>query len=133
MQDAGQMTPQVSPLQLLFIELRVGLARSAIQSSMLLNGGAAVALLLLLGNVLASPAQRSLLVDVSHLKWAFALFGVGLFLASITFVNAYIAQGALASGQSGAFGNAIRRLGLGLIVASLLLFLAGMGLVLTAI
>jgi hypothetical protein len=133
MQDAGQMTPQVSPLQLLFIELRVGLARSAIQSSMLLNGGAAVALLLLLGNVLASPAQCSLLVDVSHLKWAFALFGAGLFLASIIFVNAYIAQGALASGQSSAFGNTVRRLGLSLIMASLLLFLAGVGLVLTAI
>jgi len=133
MQDAGQMTPEVSPLQLLFIELRVGLARSAIQSSLLLNGGAAVALLLLLGNILASPAQRGLLVDVSQLKWAFALFGAGLFLASITFVNAYIAQGALASGQSSAFGNTVRRLGLGLIVASLLVFLAGVGLVLTAI
>jgi hypothetical protein len=133
MQDAGQMTPPVSTLQLLSIELRVGLARSAIQSSLLLNGGAAVALLLLLGNVLASPAQRSLLVDVSHLKWAFALFGAGLFLASITFVNAYIAHGALASGQSSAFGNTVRRLGLGLIMASLLLFLAGVGLVLTAI
>jgi hypothetical protein len=83
------------------------------------------------GNVLAS--QRSLLVDVSHLKWAFALFGAGLFLASITFVNAYIAHGALASGQSSAFGNTVRRLGLGLIMASLLLFLAGVGLVLTAI
>jgi hypothetical protein len=93
------MTRQVSPLQLLFIELRVGLARSAIQSSLPLNGGAAVALLLLLGNILSSPAQRGLLVDVLQLKWAFALFGSGLFLASITFVNAYIAQGGLASGN----------------------------------
>jgi hypothetical protein len=133
MQDAGQIGPQVNSLQLLFIELRVGLARSAIQSSLLLNGGAAVALLLLLGNILSSPAQRSLLVDVAQLKWAFALFGAGLFLGGITFVNAYIAQGALALGQSSAFGNTVRRLGLALIVASLLLFLAGLGLVLAAI
>jgi len=129
MQDAAP----TNALQLLLIELRVGLARSAIQAGLLLNGGAAVALLLLLGNILSSPAQRSLLVDVSLLKWAFAVFGVGLFLGGITFVNAYVAQGALASGQSGAFGNAMRRLGLGLIVTSLLLFLVGIGLVLVAI
>jgi len=133
MQDGGQISREVNPSQLLFIELRVGLARSAIQSSLLLNGGAAVALLLLLGNILSSPAQRSLLVDVAQLKWAFALFGTGLFLGGITFVNAYIAQGALASGQSSAFGNTVRRLGLALIVASLLLFLAGLGLVLAAL
>ena len=61
------------------------------------------------------------------------LFGLGMFLAGITFVNAYIAQGAIASGRSGAFGTAMRRLGLGLIVASFLLFLAGVGLAVSAI
>jgi hypothetical protein len=124
---------QASALQLLFIELRVGLARSAIQAGLLINGGAAVALLLLLANVLSSSGGRSLRVDVALLKWAIAVFGLGLFMASITFVNAYVAQGALASGQSSAFGNALRRLGLSLIVASLLIFLVGLGLVVAAI
>ena len=56
-----------------------------------------------------------------------------MFLAGMTFVNAYIAQGAIASGRSSAFGNVMRRLGLSLIVASLLLFLAAVGLVVSAI
>lgn len=129
MQDSAQ----ASALQLLFIELRVGLARSAIQAGLLINGGAAVALLLFLANVESSSGGRGLRVDVPLLKWAIAVFGTGVFLASITFVNAYVAQGALASGQSSASGNAIRRLGLTLIVASLLVFLVGLGLVEAAI
>jgi hypothetical protein len=120
-----------SPLQLLFIELRVGLARSAIQAGLLLNGGGAVALLLFLATILTASGQHA--VEMLPLKWALALFGLGMFVAGMTFVNAYIAQGAIASGSSRAFGNVMRRLGLGLIVASLLLFLAGVGLAVSAI
>jgi hypothetical protein len=130
--DAMQETAETSPLQLLFIELRVGLARSAIQAALLLNGGASVALLLLLASLLP-PAPGGFPVNVVLLKWAFAIFGLGLFLAGMTFVNAYVAQGAIASGRSSAFGNTMRRLGLTLIVASLLLFLAGIALVVLAI
>jgi hypothetical protein len=36
----------------------------------------------------------------------------------MTFVNAYVAQGAIASGRSSAFGNTMRRWGLSLIVAA---------------
>jgi hypothetical protein len=124
---------QARALQLLFIELRVGLARSAIQASLLINGGAAVAVILFLAQVLSSPASVGLGVSLALLKAALASFGVGLVLAGITFVNAYVAQGALASGKSSAFGDAIRRLGLVLIVASLLSFLLGLGLVVAAI
>jgi hypothetical protein len=130
--DAIQESAETSPLQLLFIELRVGLARSAIQTALLLNGGASVALLLFLASLLPR-APGGLPVNVVLLKWAFAIFGLGLFLAGMTFVNAYIAQGAIASGRSSAFGNTMRRLGLNLIVASLLLFLAGIALVVLAI
>jgi hypothetical protein len=56
-----------------------------------------------------------------------------LFIASMTFVNAYVAQGAIASGRSSAFGNTMRRLGLSLVVASLLLFLAEIALEVLAI
>jgi hypothetical protein len=129
MQDAAQ----AKALQLLFIELRVGLARSAIQASLIVNGGAAVAVLLFLAQVLSSPAPPSLGVNLALLKGSLAVFGAGLVLAGITFVNAYVAQGALASGQSSAFGDAIRRFGLVLIVASLLSFLLGLILVVAAI
>ena len=128
LQESGQPTQQ-----LLFIELRVGLARSAIQAALLLNGGAAVALLLFLAHVVGSPVDGPLPANVVLIKWAFAVFGLGLFVASMTFVNAYVAQGAIASGQSNAFGNMMRRLGLSLIVVSLLLFLAGIALVVAAI
>ena len=97
------------------------------------GGGAAVALLLFLAHVVGSPAEGPLPANVVLIKWAFAVFGMGLFVASMTFVNAYVAQGAIASGQSNAFGNTMRRLGLSLIVVSLLLFLAGIALVVVAI
>ena len=127
-----QETAETSPVQLLFIELRVGLARSAIQAALLLNGGANVALLLFLAR-LWPPVPGGLPVNLVLLKWAFAIFGLGLFLAGMTFVNAYVAQGAIASGRSSAFGNTMRRLGFNLIVASLLLFLTGIALVVLAI
>ena len=128
-----QEAAPTSPLQFLFIELRVGLARSAIQAGLLLNGGGAVALLLFLATILTAPGERSHTVELVPIKWALALFGLGMFLAGMTFVNAYIAQGAIASGGSSAFGTVMRRLGLGLIVASFLLFLAGVGLAASAI
>jgi hypothetical protein len=49
-----QEVAETSPLQLLFIELRVGLARPAIQAALLLNGGAGVALLLFFARNLAA-------------------------------------------------------------------------------
>jgi hypothetical protein len=128
-----QETAETSALQLLFIELRVSLARSAIQAALLLNGGALVALLLFLASLMSTSAPGGLAVNLVPLKWAFAIFGLGLFIASMTFVNAYVAQGAIASGRSSAFGNTMRRLGLSLIVISLLLFLAGIALVVLAI
>ena len=83
--------------------------------------------------VFSSKASSTTTVNALLLKWAFAIFGLGLFIASMTFVNAYVAQGAIASGRSAAFGNAMRRLGLSLIVAALVLFLAGLTLVVAAI
>ena len=80
-----QEAAPISPLQLLFIELRVGLARSAIQAGLLLNGGGAVALLLFLATILTASGQRSHTVELLPLKWALALFGLGMFLAGMTF------------------------------------------------
>jgi hypothetical protein len=121
-----QEIAETNPLQLLFIELRVGLARSAIQAALLLNGGAIVALLLFLASLMSTPAPGALAVNLVPLKWAFAILGLGLFIAGMTFVNAYVAQGAIASGRSSAFGNTMRRLGLSLIVISVFSSLPGL-------
>jgi hypothetical protein len=120
-------------VQLLFIELRVGLARSAIQAALLLNGGGAIAMLLFLANLVSASGGSDRAGDLPLLKLSILSFGVGLFLAAVTFVNAYVAQGAIASGQASAFGNTLRRLGLALIVVSLLLFLLGVGLAVSAL
>jgi hypothetical protein len=128
-----QDKPHRDPLQLLFIELRVGLARSAIQAGMILNGIAAVVVLAFLASLVRAPVGGALHAEAGQLKLAAGMFGLGVFVAAITFVNAYVAQGAIASGQQSAFGNGLRRLGLGLIVGSLVLFLIGLAISLCAI
>ena len=50
-------------LQLLFIELRVGLARSAIQAGMVLNGLAAIVVLAFLASLVSAPAGGALRAD----------------------------------------------------------------------
>lgn len=124
---------QPNALQLLFAELRVALARSAIQSCLIINGAAAIVMLVFIGILVSSPALTAARVDVPVLKWSVAAFGAGVALAAITFVNAYVAHGALASGRSSAFGEVIRRLGLCLILASLVLFLLGLAVAVAAI
>jgi hypothetical protein len=66
--DAMQETAETNPLQLLFIELRVGLARSAIQAALLLNGGAIVALLLFLASLMSTPAPGALAVNLVRIR-----------------------------------------------------------------
>jgi hypothetical protein len=66
-----------------------------------------------------APADRVPSADLWLLKQALFVFGVGVFLAGATFVNAYVAQGALASGKTTGIGTLMRRLGLGLIAGSL--------------
>jgi hypothetical protein len=131
MTDRAKASPD--SLQLLFIELRVGLARSAIQAGMILNGIASIVVLALLASLVRAPVGGALQAETGQLKLAAGLFGLGVFVAAITFVNAYVAQGAIASGHASAFGNGLRRLGLGLIVGSLVLFLAGLATSLCAI
>lgn len=128
-----QDVTQPSAIQLLFMELRVGLARSAIQASLLVNGGAAIATLFFLAALKTSSSPASFNADQTLLKAALGIFGAGLFLGAITFVNAYVAHGVLASGRSTVAGNVIRRLGLALIVASLAMFLLGLGLAVASI
>jgi hypothetical protein len=127
-----QETAETGPLQLLFIELRVGLARSAIQAAAPSQWRRQRRPPPLPGKFAASGG-RSPAGEPGAAKMGIAVFGVGLFIPGITLVNAYVAQDAIASGRSRAFGNTMRRLGLNLIVASLFLFLAGIALVVLAI
>jgi hypothetical protein len=71
---------QSSALRLLFIELRVGLARSAIQAALLLNGAAAIALLMFIASLTTAPSDRLPFADLWLLKQAILVFGVGVFL-----------------------------------------------------
>ncbi len=131
MKDQAKTSPDA--LQLLFIELRVGLARSAIQAGMILNGIAAIVVLAFIASLVRAPAGGALQAEAGQLKIGAGIFGLGVFVAAITFVNAYVAQGAIASGRQSAFGNGLRRLGLGLITGSLALFLVGLAISLSAI
>lgn len=131
MKDQTKTSPDA--LQLLFIELRVGLARSAIQAGMILNGIAAIVVLAFIASLVRAPAGGALQAEAGQLKIGAGIFGLGVFVAAITFVNAYVAQGAIASGRQSAFGNCLRRLGLGLITGSLALFLVGLAISLSAI
>jgi hypothetical protein len=72
------------------------LARPAIQAGLLLNGVAAITLLMFMAIFISSPDRVSS-IDLWLLKRALLVFGVGVFLAGATFVNA---QDALASGKN---------------------------------
>jgi hypothetical protein len=127
-----QETAETGPLQLLFIELRVGLARSAIQAALHTQWRRQCRPPPLPGKFAASGG-RSTAGEPGAAKMGIRRFWRGLFIPGMTLVNAYVAQDAIASGRSRAFGNTMRRLSLNLIVASLFLFLAGIALVVLAI
>jgi uncharacterized membrane protein len=71
-----------------FIELRVGLARSAIQTALLLNGVAAIAVLMFMAALATAPADHVPSADLWLFTRAILIFGIGVFLAGATFVNA---------------------------------------------
>jgi hypothetical protein len=125
--------PRLHVMPLFREQMMIVVPRSAIQAGLLLNGIAAIALLMFMATLATAPADRLPSADLWLLKQALLVFGVGVFLAGATFVNAYVAQGALASGKTTGIGTLMRRLGLGLIAGSLLLFLVGLALAVSAI
>lgn len=68
----------------------VPLAAGAIKTALLLNGGAAIALLALLGNF--ASAEKSPLGSIEQLKCALMWFVAGLACAGATSIVAYISQ-----------------------------------------
>ena len=103
--------------------LRAEMANAGIQAAMLLNGGAAVAILALMGSLATSP--RNPVVDVLAIKWSLLAFGVGAFLAAGVYFVGYLVQNSLASDPERGAAHRSRWIGVAMIATSLVLFLVG--------
>ncbi len=103
--------------------LRAEMANAGIQAAMLMNGGAAVAILALMGSLATSPHNP--VVDVLAIKWSLLAFGVGTFLAAGTYFVGYLVQNSLASDPDRAAAHRSRWIGVAMIAGSLSLFLTG--------
>ena len=112
----------------LYVDVRASYGRASIQSALFLNGGAAVALLAFLGNLAIAQQTKGLAGCFSILKESFACFGVGVMLAAGSNVVAFLIQIfsiAHPEDAEGGAGRQLRFVGIGMVVASLLLFAAG--------
>lgn len=75
--------------QRLFMEQRSHMARAGIHAALLLNGGAAVALLAFMGHLAGAPEHAAYRVDFVLIRYAFGTFGSGVFLATLTYLFMY--------------------------------------------
>jgi hypothetical protein len=112
----------------LYVEVRASYGRASIQSALLLNGGASIALLAFLGNLAIAQQTKGLAGGFSTLKESFVCFAVGVMLAAGSNVVAFLIQIfsiAHPKGAEGGTGRCLRFIGIGMVVASLLLFAVG--------
>jgi hypothetical protein len=112
----------------LYVDVRASYGRASIQSALLLNGGASIALLAFLGNLAIAQQTKGLTGGFSTLKESFVCFGVGVMLAAGSNVVAFLIQIfsiAHPKGAEGRTGRRLRFIGIGMVVASLLLFAVG--------
>ena len=112
----------------LYADVRASYGRASIQSALLLNGGASIALLAFLGNLAIAQQNKGLTGSFSTLKESFVCFGVGVMLAASSNVVAFLIQIfsiANPKDAEGGTGRRIRFVGIGMVVASLLLFAVG--------
>ena len=70
---------QADEWQRLFVEQRSNMARAGIHASLLLNGGAAVALLAFIGQLAAATETSKIEVNSALVRWALGAFGGRLF------------------------------------------------------
>jgi len=112
----------------LYVDVRASYGRASIQSALLLNGGASIALLAFLGNLAIAQQNKGLTGSFLTLKESFVCFGVGIMLAASSNVVAFLIQVfsiAHPSEAEGLTGRNLRFVGIGMVVASLLLFAVG--------
>jgi len=107
------------------IELRASLARAAIQAYLLLNGGAAVALLAFLGNLATAPENTQLTADLGLLKSALMVFNTGVALAATSYWVGYQVYTDYINYPDGTRGEGLRKLAVMLNVLALFLFVIG--------
>lgn len=98
-----------------------GYAGQVVQALLLLNGIAALAILVFIGNVSKDAGLKSLLLGLSN---PLSCFADGTALAVLTAIFAYLSQASWADG-SALWGNTLRLLSMVLALGSLLLFAAG--------
>jgi hypothetical protein len=113
----------------LYVDVRSSYGRASIQSAILLNGGASVALLAFLGNLAIAQQTRGLTSNFVTFKESLMCFGLGVMLAASSNVVAFLIQIVSIAHPKDAEGRTGRRLrlaGIGMVVASLLLFATGM-------
>jgi hypothetical protein len=113
----------------LYVAVRDGYRRAAIQAALFLNGGASVALLAFLSNLAIAHQARGVTGNYATFKASFACFGVGVMLAASSNVVAFLIQNvAIAHPREaeGKIGRRLRTIGIGMVVASLFLFAIGM-------
>ena len=106
----------------LYADVRASYGRASIQSALLLNGGASIALLAFLGNLAIAQQSKGLAGSFSTLKESFVC------LAASSNVVAFLIQIfsiAHPKDAEGGTGRQLRFVGIGMVVASLLLFAAG--------
>src|SRR6516164_5042829 len=112
----------------LYADVRASYGRASIQSALLLNGGASIALLAFLGNLAIAQQYKGLTGGFLTLKESFVCFGVGVMLAASSNVVAFLIQIfsiAHPNDAEGLTGRNLRFVGIGMVVASLLLFAVG--------
>jgi len=112
----------------LYVDVRASYGRAAIQSALLLNGGASVALLAFLGNLAIAHEANSLTGNFYTLKYAFICFVIGVMLAAVSSVVAFLIQNvAIAHPKQaeGRIGRRLRWVGIGMVVVSLVFFAVG--------
>jgi hypothetical protein len=112
----------------LYVDVRASYGRAAIQSALLLNGGASVALLAFLGNLAIAHQTSGLTGHFAAFRGAFLCFGIGVMLAATSSVVAFLIQNiaiAHLKEAEGKMGQRLRAIGIGMVVAALVSFAVG--------
>ena len=128
------MTQKFNPTQIehsnpwprVFVEQRFGMARSAIQGALVLNGGASAALMALVSSLASAGTNSRIVANFFFVRMALQMFGIGVFLAASTFVVAYMATFHFFDSPVHNTGHRYRRAALLMVIASLGHFLLGM-------
>ena len=111
-----------------YVDVRASYGRASIQSALLLNGGASVALLAFLGNLAIAHQTSGLTGNFVAFRGAFLCFGIGVMLAASSSVVAFLIQNvaiAHLKEAEGKMGRRLRAIGIGMVVAALVSFAVG--------